>query len=116
MTARFSLILGKTRGHRPRLQLPEHVLSLVLTIYFTGSAVVQPNTGSVTGIITASSSGARLEAVNVLLSETAGAQILRSKTDEAGQFSFVGLPPGDYNLRASITGLPEYLVHLSVRA
>ena len=73
-------------------------LLILFAVGTAGSAVAQ--TGTISGTVTAASSGETLPGANVVIVGTEKG----SSTDANGQFSITGVTPGTYTLRASFIG------------
>src|SRR5256886_1049168 len=76
----------------------------------------QIKTGWLHGKVTDKVSGAAIGDVEVVILDGAGTEILRTTTDDSGEFLLAGIPPGEYELRFRKPDFPEYMTHARVRA
>src|SRR5687768_1574895 len=76
------------------------------------SLIAQSGNGSVAGSVTNAATRAFLEGAHVALADTP----FRTLTGRDGQFELTGVPPGDYTLEVSYTGLDPQRQPVSVRA
>jgi len=101
-----------------RAQSP-HISALIFTLLFalSGPAPAQTaSTGALTGL-TFDPSGSVLAGVMVQLFDSANGRSESITSDENGRFSFVLLPPGSYEVKASklgFTSLSSGKIHISV--
>jgi hypothetical protein len=85
---------------RTRLLLP------ILVLLISGAALAQ-STGNLSGTIT-SDEGNALAGVSVTLTGAGVAETRR--TNDSGQFRFLGVTPGDYQLGAKLSGYGDVTV------
>ena len=85
------------------------VLALSL---FCSALIAQSGNGSVAGSVTNAATRAFLEGAHVSLAETP----FQTLTGRDGQFELTGIPPGDYTLEVSYTGLDPQRQQVTVRA
>jgi hypothetical protein len=95
MTVRLSLLLTPARRHAA-------AVSMCALLCMASEASAQPP-GSVQGVVQDQSGGVILHVAVDLLSD-AGATVAATETDASGTFSFAGIPPGDYTIRALLDG------------
>src|SRR2546428_3925264 len=76
----------------------------------------QIETGWLQGKVRDKISGAAIGDVEVVIFDAAGMEILRTKTDDSGEFLVAGIPSGEYELRFRKPAFPEYITQARVRA
>jgi len=79
---------------------------IALTILFTGRCAQAQSTGSIHGKVTDSSGAAILGAVVAIQGEDGNARL--TVTDVEGAFQMASLPPGNYNVKISASGLSDW--------
>ncbi len=79
-------------------------------------AYAQVEAGWVQGRVTNKTTSTGIEDIEVVLTNTAQGELLRSKTGGSGEFLLMGVPSGEYELRFRKEGFPEYVVHVRVQA
>ena len=84
----------------------------VLILLIAGDGLAQ-STANVSGVIT-SDEGNALADVSVTLTGPAGSQA--KKTNDSGQFRFLGIAPGDYQLTVKLSGFGDATVPASIKA
>ncbi len=84
----------------------------VLILLIAGDGLAQ-STANLSGNVT-SDEGNALADVSVTLTGPAGAQT--RKTNDSGQFRFLGIAPGDYQLTAKLSGYGDVTVPGSLKA
>src|SRR5207244_11111083 len=72
-------------------------------------------TGWLQGKVRDKISGAAIGDVEVVIFDAAGMEILRTKTDDLGEFLVAGIPSGEYELRFGTPALREYLPQARLR-
>ncbi len=80
---------------------------LVCCLVAAASLYGQSVTATLTGIVS-DSSGAVIPKTNVALTNVGSGDTRRTITNEAGYFSFVAVPAGDYNLGVEAPGFQKY--------
>lgn len=80
------------------------ILWLMILIFSAGGAVFAQETGSVSGVVR-DADGAALPGVTVTVTGPLLPAGKTAVTDDNGAFSFLRLPPGDYEVSAEISGL-----------
>jgi len=88
-----------------RLLLP------VLILLIAGDGLAQP-TANLSGIV-ASDEGNAVADVSVTLTGPAGSQV--RKTNDSGQFRFLGIAPGDYQLIVKMSGFSDATVPAAIK-
>ena len=78
------------------------VLVTVLCLAASGVAVAQLQTGDIYGKVV-DEKGATLPGATLTLTGTSGGQQI-AQSDESGLFRFIGLYPGDYSIKAELSG------------
>ena len=86
-------------------KLPQNVFISILSVFLVlflciNTGTFAATTGKVDGTIVDSQSNEPLPGVNVVIEGT----ILGAATDEDGYFFVINVPPGTYNLKASMVG------------
>src|SRR5215510_10373316 len=81
--------------------------SLLLGVFFAGSALAQRTTATLYGIVQDSSSGL-VAAAKVRLTNDATAASVETISNERGEFTLSFLPPGVYTLDASVPGFRSF--------
>jgi hypothetical protein len=84
----------------------------VLILLIAGDGLAQ-STANVSGVVT-SDEGNALADVSVTLTGPAVSQA--RKTNDSGQFRFLGIAPGDYQLTAKISGFGDATVPAAIKA
>lgn len=84
-------------------RLPGQLL-LFATVALLPSLLVAQDTGSIVGTVSDSTSGAPLATVLVTLSLPGGEAVRSALTGPAGTFRIDALPPGEYDIQASLPG------------
>jgi hypothetical protein len=85
---------------------------LVLVLLIVGDGLAQ-STANLSGNVT-SDEGNALADVSVILTGPAGAQV--RKTNDSGQFRFLSIAPGDYQLTAKLPGYGDVTMPGSIKA
>lgn len=85
-----------------RVQLLLLVVAGLLTI-FVASRVGAGTTGTASGIVKDTASGAPLAGANIIVDGTT----LSTVTDDAGKFVITNIPPGDYTIEAQMVGYAD---------
>ena len=80
--------------------------AVVLTLGLAGEAAVAQPTGSIQGNVTDSSGSSILGAVVTV--EGADGNSRTTVTDQEGTFQISSLPPGDYHVKISASGLADW--------
>jgi hypothetical protein len=80
---------------------------LLATLLFTASLGAQETTGGLQGNVT-DPTGAVVAGADVVLAGTSLVGTKSLKTDPAGYYHFVNLPPGDYSLTVTAKGFKEF--------
>ncbi len=101
----FSLYYTKKDWYRPEAMNWNVTMGCNDTVSFTKTMISysQCCNGTISGTVTDSTSGDRLDSVVVYLSLN-GAHIANMKTDANGNFSFTGICPGTYTLYFGLAG------------
>ena len=88
----------------------------VLILLITGDGLAQ-STANLSGIVT-SDEGNALTDVSVTLTGPAGSPTAAQvrKTNDSGQFRFLSIAPGDYQLTAKLSGYGDVTVPGSIKA
>jgi len=85
-------------------------LALIVLVFMAGSLGAQSaNTGTLIGTAT-DPSGAVVPGTRVQLKDLSTSVTRNAVTNAAGQYSFPGVPPGTYSVKASSTGFREFTV------
>ena len=87
---------------------------VALACFFFASGYAQTPSGWIQGKITDKTSSAGMENVEVALSSSDDQDLLKSRSNASGEFLFVGIPTGEYELTLQKEGYPAYRIH-SVR-
>jgi hypothetical protein len=74
------------------------ILSTII-LCFQIWAYAQVEAGWVQGRVTDKTTGTGIEDIEVVLTNTAQGELLRSKTGGSGEFLLMGVPSGEYELR-----------------
>lgn len=77
---------------------------VVVLVLFAAAAAAQVTTGAIIGTVT-DDTGAALPGVTVTISSPALQGTRTTVTDESGAYRFHGLPPGEYKVRAELSGM-----------
>ena len=87
----------------------------ILIVLIGGDGLAQ-STANLSGVVT-SDEGNALADVSVTLSGPAGSQMASQvrKTNDSGQFRFLGIAPGDYRLGAKLSGFGDATVASSIK-
>ena len=83
---------------------------LALVFCFCTSASAQTSPGWIQGKVTDKTSSASMENVEVVLSSSDGPDLLRSRSNALGEFLFVAIPTGEYELILQKEGYPAYRI------
>ena len=86
-----------------RVRIGALVVAVFVIVGFVWGKAAQSERGSLTGIVK-DAAGAALPGVTV---EVSGPTVATAVTDARGTFRFVNLLPGDYTIRATLSGLRE---------
>ncbi len=89
--------------HRVTKPLALFVLAAILVL--SGLAVFAGTTGIISGVVTDATTGAKLSGVNIMVKGTA----ITTVTDANGYFVITNVPPGAYEVTASLVGYGESL-------
>jgi uncharacterized surface anchored protein len=79
------------------------VLAFAMVLLLSAPAAGQTATGSITGVVR-DSTGAVLPDAAITIRNVATSSSRTATTDTAGRYSIVNVVPGDYELRAALTG------------
>jgi len=104
------------RDRYGRLMRSLRLLAPILILLIAGDSLGQ-STANVSGVVT-SDEGNALADVSVTLTGPAGPQQTSQarKTNDSGQFRFLGVAPGDYRLTARLSGHGDVTVPGSLKA
>jgi len=91
-------------------------LSFIVVCCWHAGLYAQIETGWLQGKVRDRISGAAIGDVEVVIFDAAGMEILRTKTDDSGEFLVAGIPSGEYELRFRKPAFPEYITQARVRA
>jgi TonB family protein len=86
---------------------------LVVSVAAAGVGAAQGGFSTVAGALT-DPSGAALPGVTLSVTNTATETITTLRTTRAGHFEFVGLPPGQYRLEATVPGFRQHRESLTL--
>jgi len=90
--------------------MQQRVFGAVLCVCLTGLAVAQSlNTGTLIGTAT-DPSGAVVPGAQITMTDSATGQSRSVVTNSSGQYSFPGVPPGTYSVKATHPGFSEVVV------
>jgi hypothetical protein len=81
---------------------------IALNFLLCTSASAQTSSGWIQGTVTDKTSLEGMENVEVVLSSPDGQDLLRSRSNALGEFLFVGIPTGEYELTLQKEGYPAY--------
>jgi carboxypeptidase family protein len=81
--------------------------AMVVAVLVVGSAWAQVGTTSVRGVVT-DKSGAAIAGAKITLSSAAQALQREMQTNQAGEYEFLALPPGTYNLIVEMTNFRKF--------
>src|ERR1051326_4300931 len=79
-------------------------------VFFLLMSFVQRDTGWLEGTVTDRDSGAGVPNVEIVITNSAGGNVLRSQTDASGAFALLGISPGEYELTFRNPLYPDYLL------
>jgi hypothetical protein len=82
---------------------PKAVVALAVFLAFATGAAAQTETGRITGVV-ADASGGIVPGVTVTAKSASTGATRELTTDSAGQYVFANLPPGPYEVTASLSG------------
>ena len=83
------------------------ILASIVLMLVTASTWAQTGTTSLHGVVT-DKSGASISDAMVTLSNTGQGFQRDTKTNKAGEYEFLSLPPGTYVLAVEMTGFQKY--------
>jgi Ca-activated chloride channel homolog len=104
---------GAMQQHTNR-SLASFVIAAVVVVVMIVATGAQSNLGSIHGVVTDTSSAA-LPGVGVTLRQS-GARDLKTLTNEKGEFSFLGIGPGQYELTCELAGFTTRTINVDVGA
>jgi hypothetical protein len=81
----------------------QHFRVASIAVLFVAAALAQIDTGSIVGTVR-DASGAAVPKASVTLTNKATNQVLTTTTNDIGEYQFNALHPGDYSIKAAVSG------------